>query len=293
MSPGDYGTICADWGKGAITTGVRAAMLAIVALSVAVYPVEAGTHKESASEGDRLSPFWGGAISQWTRHIVYWANEREIDPDLVASIVRNESIGHADAEGPSGAVGLMMVMPAETSGMSWRPSAQELKQPNVNIRWGTGMLKEIISDARGDLFRALAAYNGGWEQVHIASTQRFAHKVLSYYVYAIAARHGYNYEESKNWTLVLMTREDGRITSMRAHASEPYALPCFGGAVQFRKLFPNMVSAPRTRVIHFVDDQNHDILVDAWLFIGEPSVAAGETQVSAAPPALLRTGHRP
>jgi hypothetical protein len=271
---------------------LRVVLLAVVALSVIVPPAAADTNRENTAE-DHLSPFWGGAISQWSRWILHWADERELDPDLIAAVIRSESIGHASAEGPSGAVGLMMVMPAEKSGMSWRPSADELKKPNVNLRWGTGLLKEILRETGGDLVSALAAYNGGWEQTHLPSTQRYAHNVLTYYAYAIAARHGHSYQESKKWTLVFMTRVDGRIKRLHTETSGEFLVPCFGGAVGFRRLFPEMVDAPRVRVAHFVDEDGHDVLVDMWLFVGGHDELNGDMLVRAAPLKLTRTGHRP
>jgi hypothetical protein len=291
MSPGDFGTRRVGRGTGTMMITLRAATVVAVALLVIVYPVAAGSSSEDVTGEGPISPFWGGAISQWTRQILYWSEEREIDPDLVASVIRNESVGYAEAEGPQGAVGLMMVLSAEASGMSWRPSADELKHPHVNLRWGTGVLKQIIRDAGGDLYRALAAYNGGWDQVHLQSTRDYAHKILTYYAYAIAARHGYSFQESKEWTLVLMVRSDGRIKSFQTHTWDHDFVPCFGGALQFRKLFPDMVDAPRTKVAHFVDEEGHDILVDAWLFVGERRSASAEVQVSAVPPILPPAGH--
>lgn len=240
-----------------------------------------------------ISPYWGSAISQWDRWIVYWAQERELDPDLVAAVIRKESIGRADAQGPYGAVGLMMVMPAEVSGMPWRPSAAELKQPDVNIRWGTGILKEILRESGGDLLRALAAYNGGWDQLDLASTEQYAHSVLTYYAYAIAARHGYSYRESKVWTMVIMTRVDGYIELIWTATSGHYLAPCFDGALEFRDIYPEMTSAPRTRVTHFTDKDGHDVLVDAWLFVGGLDRHVGEKLVGTARPTLPRVGHHP
>jgi hypothetical protein len=268
-------------------------VLAAAVLSLVVAPPAIASVKEETPAEDHLSPFWGGAISQWSRWILHWADARELDPDLVAAVIRKESIGQASAEGPYGSVGLMMVMPAEKSGMSWRPSAEELKTPNVNIRWGTGMLKEILRETGGDLPGALAAYNGGWGQINLPSTQRYAQNVLTYYAYAIAARHGYSYQESKTWTLALMKRVDGRIKWIHTRTSGEFLAPCFVGAVDFRRLFPEMVSAPRTQVAHFLDAQGRDVLVDAWLFVGGQDRPTGETMVRVSPPTLPRTGHRP
>jgi hypothetical protein len=274
-------------------TTARFVLSLAILLLFAIAPVGTGASRELTTGEDQISPYWGGAISQWTPWILYWANERALDPDLVAAVIRQESIGRTDAEGPTGAVGLMMVMPAEVSGLSWRPSAEELKEPNLNIRWGTGMLKQIIRDSGGDLFHSLAAYNGGWEQINISATQRYAQKVLTYYAYAIAARHGYSYQESKNWTLVLMTREDRRIKMFQTGTSGPYPVPCFENVLGFRDFFPEMVDAPRALVTRFVDKEGHEVLIDAWLLVGGPDYPLEETLVRAGPSMLSRSGHRP
>ena len=276
-----------------MVTALRFALVLVVTLCVGAKPSGAIVEVKSGTGQDRLSPYWGGAISQWSPWILYWANERELDPDLVAAVVRKESIGRATAEGPYGAVGLMMVMSSETSGFSWRPTAEELKHPNVNLRWGTGMLKQIIRDAGGDVMRTLAAYNGGWEQVHLAETESYAQSVLTFYAYAVAGRHGYSYQESKVWSLVTMTRVDGRVNLIRTLTSGHFLVPCFEDAAGFREFFPDMSDAIRTRVVHFTDEDGRDILVDAWLFVGAPDRPAGEMAVNAMPPEAPHVGRLP
>jgi len=293
MSQGEVGTISASEGAVQLATKFFAAFIALAVVLTHTVPAAASYLPDTVAEDDRISPFWGGAISQWNRAIVYWAAERELDADLVAAVVRSESIGQANAEGPSGAVGLMMVLPAEISGLSWRPSAEELRQPNVNLRWGTGILKQILRDSGGDLFKALAAYNGGWEQTDIPSTKQYAQTVLGFYASAIAARHGYSYQESKSWTMVFMTRIDGHITKMKAHSSSDNPQPCFEGAIGFRRLFPEMVTAPRTKVTQFTNQEGREVTVDAWLFVGGPDRIADEALVRIAPPEAPRVGHRP
>lgn len=276
-----------------MVTTLRIALVLMVTLSLGVAPLTANADAESDTEAGRLSPYWGGAISQWSPWIIYWADDRGLDPDLVAAVIRKESIGRANAEGPYGAVGLMMVMPAETSGLSWRPSAEELKQPNVNLRWGTGMLKQIVRDSGGDLSRALAAYNGGWEQVHLTATKKYAQSVLTFYAYAIAGRHGYSYQESKIWSLVVVTRVDGHIQLIQTLSSGHFLVPCFGSESEFQEVFPDVDSALHTRAAHFTDKQGHDVLIEAWLFVGDPDTPAGETVVSTTPPEISRVERRP
>jgi hypothetical protein len=263
---------------GMLTT-LRFVLTLCLILPLAAAPLHASPSPGTSAAADYLSPYWGGAITQWTRLILYWAEARELDPDLVAAVIRKESIGRANAEGAYGGVGLMMVLPAEDSGLPWRPSTEELKQPNVNLRWGTGMLAQIIRDSGGNVLRALAAYNGGWEQVHLEVTQDYAYSVLTHYAYAIAGRHGYSYDQSKVWTMVLVTRAGGRINRIQTLSSGHFLGPCFEGAVEFRELFPEMTAAPRTRVARFVDAKGNDVLIDAWLYVGQDNVPVVETLV--------------
>ena len=293
MSQGEVGTIGASKGAVRLVTCFFAAFISLAVMLALASPASAAYSPDTVAEDDRISPFWGGAISQWNRAIVYWAAERELDADLVAAVVRSESIGQASAEGPFGAVGLMMVLPKEVSGLAWRPTAEELKQPNVNLRWGTGILKQILRDSGGDLFKALAAYNGGWEQTDLPSTRHYAQTVLGFYASAIAARHGYSYQESKSWTMVFMTRTDGFITRMTAHSSSDSPQPCFGGAIGFRQLFPEMVTAPRTQVTQFTNSDGARVTVDAWLFLGEPDTLASQAFVRTPPPEVPLMGHHP
>ena len=250
-----------------MTTTLRIFLVLMITLSLGAALVAADDN-DSDSEQDQLSPYWGEAISQWSRWIIQWARERELDPDLVAAMVRQESIGQASAEGPYGAVGLMMVLSAQASGLPWRPSAEELKQPNVNLRWGTGMLKEIIRQADGNLLHALAAYNGGWDQLDLISTKHYAHTVLNWYAVAIAARYGYGHRESKVWTMALVTQVDGHTRLIQTETSGHFLAPCFDGTRQLEEIYPEIANAPHARVTHFVDEDGHDVSVDLWLFVG-------------------------
>ncbi len=218
-----------------------------------------------------LSPYWGPAIRQWEPLIVYWAQERGLDPDLVAAVVRKESIGQAQKEGPYGAVGLMMVMPAE-AGFPWRPSAEALKDPSLNLAWGTGILAEIVHKAQGDLALALSAYNGGWDQVHLPSTRQYAQSVLTFYAYAIAGRYGYSYQESKAWTMVLITQVDDRPQEIEVLSSEHYLAPCFDNVAQVYQAYPWLESAPHAVAAHYEDGEGRQVQVRVWVMPGPPGL---------------------
>jgi len=169
--------------------GLIAVALLTVAILCPVRPVVAGQPAQSSSPTSRLSPYWGRAVQRWESVIVEYADQRGLDPDLIAAVIQKESLGNPRAHGPAGAVGLMMVMPRE-AGFSWRPTADELEEPWRNVFWGARALATVIRQSHGDLYAALAAYNGGWEQVHLRRTREYAGEVLALYARAVAVRRG-------------------------------------------------------------------------------------------------------
>ncbi|NLE43768.1 MAG: transglycosylase SLT domain-containing protein [Chloroflexi bacterium] len=160
------------------------AILMVAAVSTILSPTTYAC--ESSSVGSVLSPYWPSAIRRWESIIRQEAERRRLDPDLIAAVMWKESRGDAKAVSPVGAVGLMMVMPFE-----WRPSPEQLQNPWTNVFWGTRVLSTTISDGNGDLYYALAAYNGSWEKVDRESTRRYAGGVLDCYTRALAVRHGF------------------------------------------------------------------------------------------------------
>ncbi len=150
---------------------------------------EIASYSEPSSEAPVLSSYWSAKILRWETLIVQEANRRSLDPDFVASLVWRESRGDPNAIGPGGSVGLMQIMPKE-SGFSWRPSKEVLLDPGMNLFWGTRTLSIIIQQGHGDVFNALAAYNGGWEQTDYRRPRTFATTILRDYAHAVASRCG-------------------------------------------------------------------------------------------------------
>ena len=103
----------------------------------------------------------------------------EIDPALVAALIRQESRFNARATSPVGARGLMQIMPRVghtiATGMEFPAwDAALLYQPDVSLQLGTTHLADLLSGYTDD-GRALAAYNAGrsrverWAKKHGAS----------------------------------------------------------------------------------------------------------------------------
>jgi soluble lytic murein transglycosylase-like protein len=123
--------------------------------------------KASASSDCNLSSNFPQSIHQWCNPITRYANQQNLDPNLVAAVMLQESGGNPIAYSKSGAVGLMQVMPRDGIASSFqcvngpcftnRPSIKELEDPDFNVKYGTGMLSGLVNK-HGNIRDALRAY---------------------------------------------------------------------------------------------------------------------------------------
>jgi len=116
-----------------------------------------------------------GLESPWLRYcypLAYWqliqqqTSARSLDPYLVASLIRQESLFDAEIRSSANAVGLMQILPSTGSGLASRHGisgfdAAQLVDPATNVTLGTAYLRELLDRYGGNLPRALAAYNAG------------------------------------------------------------------------------------------------------------------------------------
>lgn len=99
-----------------------------------------------------------------------WASEYGVDARLVAAVIRVESGFEPTARSSKGARGLMQIMPETGAWVAERlglgpVKAEDLDEPELNLRLGTWYLAYQIRAFNGDLTLALAAYNGGGANV--------------------------------------------------------------------------------------------------------------------------------
>jgi hypothetical protein len=163
---------------------------------------QAHAHAESSQDKRDLSPYWGQSIQRWSTYIAAVAEAYGFDPDFVAAIIKHESDGDHSAVSYMGAVGLMGVMPTGP-GLEWRPSSDDLLTPATNLRWGMAILSYVVRQSGGDLFTALAAYNGGWDQVNSRVPREYASRVLDSYARAVVARDGVPADLAAQWTIAV------------------------------------------------------------------------------------------
>ena len=93
------------------------------------------------------------------------AREKDVDAALIAAVIYAES-KFEDQESSAGARGLMQITPeaAATIARNSEATSFELKDlgdPEINIRYGTFLLHELLERYDGDEAAALAAYNAG------------------------------------------------------------------------------------------------------------------------------------
>jgi soluble lytic murein transglycosylase len=103
------------------------------------------------------------------------AGRQNLDPMLVAALIRQESLFQSQAVSRAGALGLMQVMPrtgqqlARQLGLGY--SRARLFQPEYNLRLGTTYLSRRIAGLER-LEYALAAYNAGFSRVQAWRAER-------------------------------------------------------------------------------------------------------------------------
>jgi soluble lytic murein transglycosylase len=93
------------------------------------------------------------------------AKEKNVDAALIAAVIYSES-KFVDQESSAGARGLMQITPAAAHTIARNSDAttfelNDLGDPEINIRYGTFLLHELLERYDGDEAAALAAYNAG------------------------------------------------------------------------------------------------------------------------------------
>jgi soluble lytic murein transglycosylase len=93
------------------------------------------------------------------------SREKGVDAALIAAVIYSES-KFSDQESSAGARGLMQITPEAAKFIEKRSGGttfrlDDLSDPEINIRYGTFLLRELLDRYEGDEAAALAAYNAG------------------------------------------------------------------------------------------------------------------------------------
>ena len=93
------------------------------------------------------------------------SREKDVDAALIAAVIYSES-KFSDRTSSAGARGLMQITPAAANEIERLSGGttfklKDLSDPEINIRYGTYLLRELLERYDGDVAAALAAYNAG------------------------------------------------------------------------------------------------------------------------------------
>jgi soluble lytic murein transglycosylase len=98
------------------------------------------------------------------------ATANQLDPHLVASLIRQESEFNPSAISHANAMGLMQLLPSVGKGLAKEMkirhfSPDDLLVANTNLQLGTRYFKHMVDHYSGQVEYALAAYNAGEDRV--------------------------------------------------------------------------------------------------------------------------------
>lgn len=126
--------------------------------------------------------------------------QHNLDVDLLASVVKEESAGNARAVSRAGAQGLMQLMPETAAQLGVHDSFQ----PAQNVRGGSAYLDALLTQYNDNLALALAAYNAGPD--------------------AVARYHGIPpYHETRIYVARVIHEFNRRVLAREAQARRPMA----------------------------------------------------------------------
>jgi soluble lytic murein transglycosylase len=116
----------------------------------------------------RAQPDWYARIFYPLEHVETIraeAKRYELEPALIAAVIRQESGWVPDSRSAPGAVGLMQVLPSTARFIATHeerpsPPPDQLEDPAVNIAYGSWYLRYLIG-RYGSTRAALVAYNAG------------------------------------------------------------------------------------------------------------------------------------
>lgn len=93
------------------------------------------------------------------------SRDKQVDAALIAAVIYSES-KFSDSTSSAGARGLMQITPEAANEIERLSGGttfelRDLSDPEINIRYGTFLLSELLDRYDDDLVAALAAYNAG------------------------------------------------------------------------------------------------------------------------------------
>lgn len=252
-------------------------------------------------------------LNPWKPMILAAAAKHNVDPNALAIMMLIESAGDPQAQSPSGAVGLMQIMPKTGESIAKERqmgdySPDKLSDPATNIDFGAWYLARQVDtfgkdkDAAARVELAAAAYNGGPKSVqeYLSGQKPLSDETTQYKSLVSGMWNERSASESqtyRTWRERIRTRAAQRATSPVAEAqiTMPYgdATNPFSGKVEkhagidLAKEAGSPVMAPlggKVRSAGNEGDKGNAVVIDhgnglesRFHHLGELNVAPGQT----------------
>lgn len=103
---------------------------------------------------------------KYSEYIYEYSKEYDLDPYLVAAVIKTESNFKPNAKSIKDAYGLMQITPETAQWAAEKMNIEDfsidmLNQPKFNIRMGCWYIHDLKKEFKNNMDLVLAAYNGG------------------------------------------------------------------------------------------------------------------------------------
>ena len=151
--------------------GGHTGLIVIISLILAILIVLAFIFRDQISEKIRDYGPNVFMTTDYEEYVIKYSNEYEMDPRFVFAIINTESHFNPDATSNVGARGLMQLMEEAYDWVKFRMGDErthtfdDIYDPELNIQYGTFMLKFLYDKFDNSYELTAAAYHGGMNAV--------------------------------------------------------------------------------------------------------------------------------
>lgn len=115
-----------------------------------------------------LASFFAPEVLYWKENIIRWGHERQLNPNLIATVIQIESCGDPFVSSGAGAQGLFQVMPLHFD------DGENQVNPERNAQNGLDHMVDCLRWTNYDIGVSFACYNGGPSVINLPRNQWYA-----------------------------------------------------------------------------------------------------------------------